>query len=257
MGDQAERPEPESRAVISVNGSVNGVELSRWYVEPGPKATQFRVIEQSTGEILAEYDNVSYRVVSDNFDRDRWTLSLLGFQQAEWSIRWWIADLMNHGVLWYGEEAYQAVLERRDWSHKSVLNWCWIARVFKPEDRRQELSIATHGEFAPLAQRDMDACRQIMDLAIFYNWTRDKCRAEVRKLMKDEEVLAPGQIDMAALPISEPESRTRVDANGTPSSSRAREEFDERGARDIDLVLDSPEDTGRARHCRTCRCYEA
>ncbi len=215
----------------------------------------YHVIDSKTGEILAEYDAVSYRILSLNFDQDRWIGTCVSFQQAEWSVRWWVADLINYGSKTFGEMAYQAVIERRDWSHKAIQNWCWIADVFKPWHRNRDLSIWMHGEVAPLALISMEAAQTMMATAVLNGWKRTKLRAEVQALLRekagtDDRIIAPSA-DLMFLPDPEafPPAGKQLATNGQVVP---RTGYEERDMRDLDLGLD---DAVSPRHCQTCTCY--
>lgn len=99
-------------------------------------------------------------------------------------IQWWIGDWLNEGEKRHGDKWTQA-LDATDYDEQSLADMKWVAGVFEPSQRREDVSWSKHKEIAALMSVSKDTALEILEVAERENLSWREVRADVKTAKAD------------------------------------------------------------------------
>jgi hypothetical protein len=117
--------------------------------------------------------------IPDDFPMERWQNLMHVLKVMHKGVTWWIGDALNRGEQIYGE-TYTQAYEATGRSKSTLGSAKWVAAVFPPEKRRDDLDFSHHAEVASLMRDHEPVVNQILDMAIRDDLTVSKVRLEAK-----------------------------------------------------------------------------
>lgn len=130
------------------------------------------------------------------------------------SSAWWLGDWLIYGESHFPDR-YELMLAETSLDYQTLRNYAWVARKYRPEQRRERLSFQHHAEAASLPEPDRG---RWLERAEAGRWSRNELRRRLRE-------------DRAGL-------RTPADVLFTLNVRRERQERWQRAAQSAQLQLD-------------------